>query len=393
MDSKPVITSVEVIQYETDAELHNVDPELELHHLFAVFSPYFYKSGNGFKRRAHAIRIHTSSGITGEYISIGFAATDFAAVDRFAPSLIGRNPLIRDEIYNDFKQAMRQQARMGVGVVDVALWDLAGKYYEAPVYELLGGSQQKLPCYATTPFARTGRADLQDPEDYADLAERCLEMGFPGFKIHPFTVAPIKDQIAIVEAVGKRVGGKMDLMMDGSCWVRTFGDAVKLGWACDEYNFFWYEDPFWDGGVSIHAHKKLRQLIKTPLLQLEHVRGLEAHVDFIQAEATDFVRGDPDYDGGITGVMKIAHASEGFGLDVELHAAGPERRHLMAAMRNTNYYEMGSSMFLPIKDGYRDGYDAIDKNGCVDVPEGPGLGVEYDWDFVEAHQTGRSVYK
>ena len=134
----------------------------------------------------------------------------------------------------------------------------------------------------------------------------------------------------------------MDLMMDASCWVTKFGDALKLGWACDEYNFFWYEDPFMDGGVSVHAHRKLRELIKTPLLQLEHVRGLEAHVDFIEAGATDFVRGDPDYDGGITGVMKIAHAAEGFGLDVELHSAGPERRHIMASIRNTNYYEMGS---------------------------------------------------
>ena len=57
-------------------------------------------------------------------------------------------------------------------------------------------------------------------------------------------------------------------------------------------------------------------------------------MDFIVAEGTDFVRGDPDYDGGVTGVMKIAHAAEGFGLDVELHPAGPVRRHLIAAMRN-----------------------------------------------------------
>ena len=121
MDSKPIITSVEVIQYETDAgSMDDLHPALELHDIFGVFSPYLYKSGDGFKRRAHGIRIHTSAGVSGEYISIGFAGTDFAAVDRFAPSLIGRNALNRDAIYNDFKQAMRQQARMGMGVVDVA---------------------------------------------------------------------------------------------------------------------------------------------------------------------------------------------------------------------------------------------------------------------------------
>jgi len=118
---------------------------------------------------------------------------------------------------------------------------------------------------------------------------------------------------------------------------------------------------------------------------------LEAHVDFIVSEATDFVRADPDYDGGVTGVMKIAHASEGFGLDVELHAPGPVRRHLMASMRNTNYYEMGLlhpkiPPFHPqiYKNGYEDSIDAIDTDGCVSVPQGHGLGVEYEWDYIES---------
>ncbi len=204
----------------------------------------------------------------------------------------------------------------------------------------------------------------------------------------------------MVHAVGKRVGGKMDLMLDPFCAIRTFGEALKLGWACDEQKFFWYEDPYKDGGVSAHAHRKLRQLIKTPLLQLEHVRGLEAHVDFIAAEATDFVRGDAIYDGGITGIMKIAHAAEGFGLDVELHVAGPAQRHLMASMRNTNYYEMGllhpkAGPFSPpiYKDGYRDAIDAIDENGCVDVPEGHGLGAEIDWDFIYSKRVSGTEIK
>ena len=141
-------------------------------------------------------------------------------------------------------------------------------------------------------------------------------------------------------------------------------------------------------------------LVRTPLLQLEHVRGLEPHVDFIVADGTDFVRGDPDYDGGVTGVIKIAHAAEGFGLDMELHGPGPVRRHLMAAIRNSNYYEMGlvHPRVLPFappiyKDGYRDGLDAIDENGCIQVPHGIGLGVEYDWEYITGHSTGVTVYE
>ena len=132
----------------------------------------------------------------------------------------------------------------------------------------------------------------------------------------------------------------MDLMLDPACEYITFGDAVKVGWACDEERFFWYEDPYRDGGISQFAHRKLRQLIRTPLLKTEHVRSLEPHIDFVVTEATDFVRGDVGYD-GITGVMKLAHACEGLGLDIEFHGPGPAQRQCMAAVRNTNYYEMG----------------------------------------------------
>jgi len=226
-------------------------------------------------------------------------------------------------------------------------------------------------------------------------------MGYPAFKIHSWVHAPVEKRVALIHAVGERVGGKMDLMLDPGCGLKTFGDALKVGWACDEERFFWWEDPFSDGGVSAFAHRKLRQLVRTPLLQLERLRGLEPHVDFIVADGTDFVRGDPDYDGGVTGVMKIAHAAEGFGLDVELHLPSPVRRHLMAAIRNSNYYEMAlvhplapNHLFIPAyKDGYRDSLDAIDENGCVEVPHGPGLGVEYDWDYITEHSTGVTVYE
>ena len=71
----------------------------------------------------------------------------------------------------------------------------------------------------------------------------------------------------------------------------------------------------------------------------------------------------------------------------------------MAALRNSNYYEMGlvhpkvpSINAAIYADGYDDGLDAIDANGCVDVPEGPGLGVTYDWDLIERNRTGLVAY-
>jgi L-alanine-DL-glutamate epimerase-like enolase superfamily enzyme len=95
--------------------------------------------------------------------------------------------------------------------------------------------------------------------------------------------------------------------------------------------------------------------------------------------------------------MKIAHASEGFGLDVELHGPGPVHRHVMSSIRNTNFYELGlvhplvKSSRNPVYQGYSDDLDAVDKNGCVYAPEGPGIGVLLDWDWIKAHQVDHGV--
>jgi L-alanine-DL-glutamate epimerase-like enolase superfamily enzyme len=192
----------------------------------------------------------------------------------------------------------------------------------------------------------------------------------------------------------------MDLMIDPACEYNTFGDALKVGRACDAEGFFWIEDPFKDGGVSQYAHRKLRQLIKTPILQCEHVRGVEPKADFLIAEGTDYLRVDPIYDCGITGGIKIAHIAEGFGVDAEVHGAGPAQRHLMAALRNSNYYELAlvhpkvpSRRACWFTCGYNDGLDSIDKNGCVSVPNGPGLGVQYNWPMIEKNRLEFTEYK
>jgi L-alanine-DL-glutamate epimerase-like enolase superfamily enzyme len=356
-----------------------------------------YEPGGRAQMSGRVLRVFTDAGIIGEYA--GGSAAEYSTFGGFWHFLKGRSALAREEIYTEVKRSLRQAARLGMAPLDIALWDIAGKLYDAPIHKLLGGNKTSLPCYASTYHGDHQPDGLSTPEAFADFAEQCLEMGYPAFKIHGWGRAPIRQEIENVHAVGKRVGGKMDLMLDPACEYITFGDAVKVGWACDEERFFWYEDPFRDGGISQFAHRKLRQLIRTPLLQTEHVRSLEPHIDFVIADATDYVRGDVGYD-GITGVIKLAHACEALGLDIEFHGPGPAQRQCMAAIRNTNYYEMGllhpkspashdPNLFL---GDYRDELDAVDEHGCVPVPQGPGLGVPINWEWVERNRTGVVVY-
>ena len=385
MTSQPKITKLEV--HEFKFEVQDVGPGEH----GAVYTP-----GSKATRTAHALRVFTDVGVVGEYV--GGGAVEYAALPSLVPLLVGKNPLERERINTELKRATRGRARIGMAPIDIALWDLAGKYHDAPIHQLLGGWRKTLPTYVATAHADDS-GGLDRPEAYAEFAVQCKEMGYPGFKIHGWEDAIVEREIATVRQVRKSVGPGMDLMLDPFNALKNFADTLKVGRACDDEEYFWYEDPFADGGISQFAHRKLRQLIKTPLLMAEHVNSLEPRMDFILADATDFVRGDIG-DGGITGSMKLAHAAESVGVDIEFHSPGPAQRQCIAAIRNTNYYELSGSHpnkangnYVPVyKDDYRDDLDAADENGHFPVPQGPGLGVEYDWDLIARWRTGLATY-
>lgn len=341
------------------------------------------------------IAIEAEDGARGEYAAqMGGKKINLAQVLRLAPNLIGRDADHRELIYDDFKRALQAVAHVGVGPIDICLWDLLGKRLNASVSTLLGGYRTRLPAYASAMHGdRNG--SLSDPAHIVAFAEECAARGCRGFKFRGWSDGDARESSATVQALGKALGGKLDLMIDPGGDLRTFADALRVGRACDEAGFFWYEDPLRDCGTSQSVHRKLRQMIRTPLLITEHVRGVEPKADWIAGEATDFVRADPEFDLGITGAMKIAHLAEAFGLDVELHGCGPAQRACMSAIRNTNYYELGlvgptvgNFISPPVYAcGYADGLEAVGDDGCVPVPAGPGLGVAYDWDFIRKNTT------
>jgi len=139
-----------------------------------------YVPGSTVVQTNHIIRILTDVGLVGEYA--GGSAADYAILPSFAHYLIGKHALERERIYTDVKRALRQVARIGLAPVDIALWDLAGKYYQTPIYRLLGGYKERLPCYASTYHGDTS-GGLDSPEAYADFALQCRDMGYPAFKI------------------------------------------------------------------------------------------------------------------------------------------------------------------------------------------------------------------
>jgi L-alanine-DL-glutamate epimerase-like enolase superfamily enzyme len=348
----------------------------------------------------YAVRVTTSDDLVGEYVThwVGTPAA-LAQTRMLAPHLIGRDPEHREQIYDDLKRELRAYDHMGHGPLDIALWDWAGRKYGVPAARLLGGFRSRLPAYASTYHGQEEGGGLDSPQAFADFAAHCRKLGYRGFKIHGWHDGNARREAENLLGVRARVGDGMALMIDPACELRTFADALYVGRACDEAGYFWYEDPYRDAAVSAFGHKRLREKLKTPLLVSEHVRGLEQKAGFVLAGGCDMVHADPEYDMGITGCLKIAHLCEALGLDVQLHASGPAHRHCMAAIRNTHFYEqalvgpeMPNAMPPVYTCGYSDLLEDVGSDGCFPVPEGPGLGVGYDWDFISRHRTEHYVF-
>ena len=356
-----------------------------------------YVRGGRYESKRHAIRIMTNDGMHGEYVThwVGTPAS-LGQTRMLAPRLIGRDPEQRELIHDDLKHAIKAYDHMGQGPLDIAIWDLVGKMYNASVSRLLGGFRTRLPTYASTFHAQSGGGGLDCPEAFADFADQCKEAGFRGFKIHGWGDGDAEREAKNLLGVRSRIGDGMKLMLDASCELRTWNDALYVGRACDEAQCFWFEDPYRDGGVSAMGHQRLREKIRTPLLVSEQVRGLEQKANFLLAGGCDMLHADPEYDMGITGVMKIAHLCEALGLDIQLHACGPAQRAAMSAIRHTHLYEMAligpdmPNVIPPVYTcGYSDQLEDLGEDGCVPVPDGPGLGVIYDWDFIRSNQTAQ----
>ena len=382
-----LISRVEIHEFEFEAKNLGIIGTRETH----THNHIAYVKGSSLRMSRYAVVIQTDDTARGEYaVCWGGSRPALTQSLMLAPDLLGRDPDKREAIYDEFSRRLSHHDHMGHGPLDIALWDLAGKRLNASISALLGSYRDRLKAYVCTNHGdRNG--GLDSPKAFADFAQHCLSRGYRGYKIHGWFDGNPAEEASAILATAKAVGGKMALMYDGASDLKTFADALQVGRACDEGGYFWLEDPM-RPSKSGFGNNRLRQMLKTPLLIGEHIRTLESKADFLIAGGTDFVRLDPEYDMGITGAIKIAHLAEAFGLDAEVHACGPAHRHVMGAIRNTNFYEVSQlgpycpNPMLPVYAcDYTDQIDCIDKDGTVPVPSGPGLGVIYDWDFIKAH--------
>jgi L-alanine-DL-glutamate epimerase-like enolase superfamily enzyme len=348
---------------------------------------FHYEPDSTLTFHGSGIRIHANNGVIGEYAGWRTGAQGVASI---AHRYLGQNPWNRELFYQKAKSSP------AMAVYDIALWDLAGKMTGQPVHALIGTYRTKAPAYAST-IDGAVKGPLSTPESFADFAEQCLEMGYRGFKMHPMAWSDVRSHVDAVLAIGKRVGDKMDKMVDPYCLFPTFAEALKVGLACDDAGFYWLEDPYSDGGVTPFSHARLREMIKTPLLQGEQVTSIAERMNLILQKATDFARADLGRH-GITGSLKLAHAAETVGIDIEPHRSGPAELQFLGAVKNANYYEVvwvHPNLYNTEPPVYKNhqitGLDCIDSEGMVNIPQEPGLGMVFDWDYITKNSTGRIV--
>ena len=310
--------------------------------------------------------IETDAGITGyAHVTRGIILKDY--VDRrFRAELIGQDPLNREYLWERAWELDRIErfAPNVTHLVDVALWDIAGKQAKLPIWKLMGGFRESIPAYAST-------VTFGSIEEYLDVADQCIALGYPAIKLHAFG-DPKKDA-ELGHRLRAHVGDDMALMYDGTAGFDLM-DAVYLGHALDDAGFLWYEEPMKE--FSVTAYKWLGERVRIPLLLGEVTDG--AHMsagDFIASGVASAVRTSWFLRGGFTGAMRIAHLADSFHLRAEVHGMGIESAHLCMAIKNNTYYE-SLVWGNPIERE-----SLVDSNGIVHAPKDPGVGYEGIWNL------------
>ncbi|TCC02474.1 enolase C-terminal domain-like protein [Kribbella soli] len=304
--------------------------------------------------------ITTEDGVQGRAFDPHGAIVGDIARRLLAEALVGRDAADRELLWHAIWELDRIEELpiYALGLVDVALWDMAGRRAGLPVHELMGTFRRSIAAYAsTTTFATVG--------EFLEVADQCLERGFTAIKLHAWGDARRDAELAC--ALREHVGDKVELMYDGSAGF-DLADAVYLGRALGDAGYRWYEEPMRE--FSITAYRWLSERVSIPLLVGETSDGAHYNMgDFVASGCATYVRTSARYKGGLTGALRIAHLADAFRLRAEVHGGGPESRHLCMAIANTTYYESLVTSNPIVTE------DCIGPDGAVVAPTEPGVGL------------------
>lgn len=360
------------------------------------------------------IRIDTNQGICGIGEVRDAARKTYALM--LKSRILGENPCDIDKVFRKIKQ-FGGHARQAGGVcgIEMALWDLAGKAYNVPAYQFLGGKfRNKVRCYADT-------TESHDPRIFGERLKKRLDQGFTFLKMdlgidlvenvagaitkpldlnikdtryvqHMFTGMEVSDKgIALMaDYVGKIreiIGMDVPLAADhfGHIGVNS---CIRLGKALQRYNMAWLEDMIpWQ---YTDLWKTITDSIDIPTLTGEDIYLKEGFEELCRNHAVDMIQPDLATSGGLLETKKIGDMAQRYGLPMVLHCAGTPVSfmaavHCAAATENFLVLENHAVDILWWDDLVTGIEKPIVQKGFVKVPEGPGLGITLNDAVVKQH--------
>jgi L-alanine-DL-glutamate epimerase-like enolase superfamily enzyme len=360
------------------------------------------------------IRIDTNQGVYGLGEVRDGASPNYALM--LKSRLLNENPCNVDKVFRKIKQ-FGGHARQGGGVsgVEMALWDIAGKAYNVPAYQLLGGKfRDKVRCYADTTQSR-------DPKEFAQrLKARMVDKGFTFLKMdlgvglveqipgsvtrpvgttsrdfgmvqHMFTGMEITDKgvglmADYVAQVREVIGMEIPLASDHFGHVGV-NSCIRLAKALEKYNMAWLEDMIpWQYADLM---KKITDAVDVPILTGEDIYLKEDFVKLAAMHAVDMVHPDLATSGGLLETKKIGDLCQEYGVPMAMHFAGTPvsfmaNVHCAAATENFVALEH-HSVDVPWWEDMVNGQKPLFEKGFANLPTAPGLGVTLNDEVVKQH--------
>ncbi|WP_425254864.1 galactonate dehydratase [Mammaliicoccus sciuri] len=339
------------------------------------------------------LKITTDEGIVGwgEPVIEGKAQTVGAAVDEFMQQLIGKNPLNIEDHWNMMYRSSFYRGgpilMSAISGIDQALWDIKGKYYNAPVHELLGGAcRESMKVYSWIGGDR--------PQDTANAAKKALENGFEAIKMNATEELQYIDSYDKIESVVQRVAGireaagnQLGIGIDFHGRVHK-PMAKVLAKELEPYNPMFIEEPVLS--ENIEAVREISQTTTIPIALGERLFSRWNFKPILESGFVDIIQPDLSHAGGITECKKIISMAEAYDVGAAPHCPlGPIALASCLQVDATCHNAFIQEQSLGIH--YNKDSDILDyitnkevfefKDGYVDIPKKPGLGVEID----EAH--------